>query len=253
MFQPAMKRIALALALVAAIPQPSLCHEDLGFIYPGKSDYPKIKRTGTTTKSFIPKGWTTVDEAKGDLNGDKRDDIAIVIKAEAAKFKQDNSQGIGPNVFDTNPRMLVVLFKDAKKNAYHLAEQNNNFIAIADSPTMMDPFESLSIKKGVLEVNFMLFFNAGGWSASKTCYKFRFQNNQFALIGADKNELQRNTGEETNFSINFLTGRMKVASVVPMEEFKSQTSWSKFRLNKLRTMRSFKTLYDWQPQPGLYL
>lgn len=253
MFRNTIKHTALLLTLAALLPQPSLCQTESGYRYPRSLDYPKVQLTGKTVESFIPKGWTTLDRATGDLNGDKQDDVAIVLKAEKPEFKQKNTEGLGVDTFDTNPRMLLVLFKDAQSNRYRLVEQSNSFIATADSPTMLDPFESMAIRNGALEVNFMLLFSAGGWSASKTCYKFRYQQDQFVLIGADKNEIQRNTGEETNFSINFLTGRMKVSNLVPMEEFKSAESWSKFSRGKLRSLNSFKTLYDWQPQPGLFL
>ncbi len=253
MLQAKLKRVAIFLALAALLPQPSFSQTDSEFRFPDNSDYPKVRATGATVESFIPKGWTTLGKAKGDLNGDKLDDVAIVLKAELPEFKQDNSTGFGARLFDTNPRMLLILFKEPKKKEYRLAEQNNNLIVVPDTPTMLEPFDFLSIKNGALEVNFMLLYSAGTWSASKTCYKFRYQGNQFVLIGADKHELQRNSGDKTDFSINFLTGRMKVSTSIPREEFTSQTIWSKFRSRQLRTMSSFKSLYEWQARPGLYL
>lgn len=78
------------------------------------------------------------------MNGDKLNDIALVVKAQNKKYIQANSD-MGVQIFDTNPRMLIVLFKN--KNGYTLGELNKTIIPIADGPTMDEPFKSVAIKK----------------------------------------------------------------------------------------------------------
>ena len=120
------------------------------FNFPTNSDYPQLEKHGQKVEDFVPKNWTTVAMAFGDLNGDKVQDCAVVIKGNATKFLNKND-GLGSDIFDTNPRILIVLFKNAVEKRYEIAEQSNTFIIIPDSPTMTEPFQSVKIKNGILQ------------------------------------------------------------------------------------------------------
>jgi len=123
------------------------------FKFPTDSDYPQLKKYGQKIEDFVPKNWTTVDKAFGDLNDDKIADCAVVIKGNDKKFLNKND-GLGVHKFDTNPRMLIILFKNAAEKRYEIAEHSNTFIVIPDSPTMSEPFQSVKIKNGVLQMDF---------------------------------------------------------------------------------------------------
>src|SRR4051812_39437400 len=81
------------------------------FNLPLNSDYPNLPKSAKSINDFVPKDWETVGKAQGDLNGDKIEDSALVIKANLSKFLNKND-GLGSHPFDTNPRILVILFKD---------------------------------------------------------------------------------------------------------------------------------------------
>ena len=220
------------------------------FNFPTSADYPNLPVKGNTINDFVPKGWKIIDKAFGDLNGDKNPDSVLITKANYARFLNKN-EGLGDDPFDTNPRMLVVLFKI--DGEYKIAKQNNSFIVIPDSPVMAEPFKSVNIINAVLRLDFELWYSAGSWSASEYSYKFKYQNREFKLIGADKTESARNTGESETRSYNFLTGKMKISTGNIEEDKKGKASWKTFKLKKLKTFETFKKPFSWEIETDYFL
>jgi hypothetical protein len=216
---------------------------------PKEADYPNLLKSGKSVDDFIPKGWETMGKACGDLNGDKADDCVLVINAKESKFLNKN-ESLGSDVFDTNPRVLLVLFKD--KNGYKAVKQSNSFISPPDSPTMTEPFQTVDIKNGVLELSFELFSSAGSWEMSSASYKFKFLGGDLVLIGADKTETMRNTGEMESRSYNFLTGKVKISTGNTSSD-KEKVSWKTYKLKKLKTLETFKAPFSWKMEPDFYL
>ena len=66
---------------------------------------------------------------------------------------------------------------------------------------MNDPYQEMAIKNGVLEIKFHLFYNMGSWYVTNSAYKFRYQQHQFVLIGAD------------NFSFIELLKTLKITAI----------------------------------------
>ena len=155
---------------------------------PTATDYPKLEAYGRTIEDFVPKNSTIIGKAEGDLNGDEISDAALVIKGGDPKLANKND-GLGGDVFDTNPRTLIVLIRNALANRYELAEQNNTFVITPDSPTMSEPFQAVKIKNGVLQLDFEIWYSAGSWGTSTASYKFKRTSGEFVLIGADKPKL----------------------------------------------------------------
>jgi len=177
------------------------------------------------------------------------EDCALVIKANLSKFLNKNDW-LGSNPFDTNPRILVILFKD--QDGYRIAKQSNTFIVAPDSPTQEEPFQEVSIKKGVLELSFQLFSSAGSWSTTSSSYRFKFLNGEFVLVGADKIDSMRNTGEMESRSYNFLTSKLKV-STGNFSSDREKVRWRTYRLKKLKTLNTFKAPFSWKIEPDYYL
>ena len=219
------------------------------FKHPRNSDYPNLPKSGQSINDFVPQGWETVGKAQGDLNGDKIEDYALVIKANLTKFLNKND-GLGSDPFDTNPRILVILFKDA--DGYKIGKQSNTFIVAPDSPTMSEPFQDVKIKNGVLELSFELFSSAGSWSMTSSSYRFKFLNGEFVLIGADKTDSMRNSGEMESRSYNFLTSKLKV-STGNFSSDRQKVRWKTYRLKKLKTLNTFKAPFSWKIERDYYL
>ena len=85
----------------------------------------------------------------------------------------------------TQPRILLILFKSTSNNNYDLKEQSNSFILKHDNSVIDDPYQENSINKGILKIDFHLFYNMGSWYTTSSAYKFRYDGKTFILIGAD--------------------------------------------------------------------
>ncbi len=225
--------------------------DDGEFKFPTAADYPKVRTNGSKPIDFVPKGWKILGQCTGDLNGDRAADAAIAVQANYARFKQPN-KFLGNAEFDTNPRMLIILFKDPLKKNFHLAEQPSSIIPIPDGPNMEEPFESIKIKERTLQLATKVFFSAGSWFTSSSIYKFKYLNSKFYLVGAEVTEFQRNSGEETLLSYNFYSNKLKkVTSNGVTEDIneepsnKKRVKWINLPKRKLRAMSSFKKIGEW--------
>lgn len=222
------------------------------FAFPKSTDYPIIESSGSIYMDFVPPNWRVAEKAWGDLNDDGNDDWAIVVKGNFGKFKQKN-EGLGVEEFDTNPRIFIVLFAKGPDKGFSLAEQSNNFIITPESPTMSEPLHGLEIKKGVLIVRFEEFYSAGSWSMAERTYRFRHGRIGFQLIGADKTETMRNSGETETRSYNFLTGRMEISTGTISDDRKPKVRSKQFKLPKLETLRTVKPPMTWEIEKNYFL
>jgi hypothetical protein len=222
------------------------------FKFPTESDYPKLLAAARSFDEFVPQNWKLKGKATGDLNGDKIQDAVLVVQGTRAEFIQKND-GLGGDEFNTNPRMLIIIFKNAPENRYELIEQSKTFIITPDSPTMTEPFQSVKIRNGVLQLDFEIFYSAGSWGTSQSSYKFKYINGEFALIGADKIESMRNTGETETRSYNFLTNKMSVTTKNFSDDAKVKTKRKTYRVGKLKTFRTFAKPFDWEIERDYFL
>jgi hypothetical protein len=189
--------------------------------------YPDIAPHAANAEGFKPAGWKVEKAISGDLNGDGAADLVLVLKDDDPKNVIDNPV-LGPEKFDTNPRMLVIAFAD-KSGGYDLAVANHLLIPRATQPNLEDFLSEgggVSVKNGALRVSLYLFADAGGWDMGTTTYTFRWQHGRFELIGYDNDDVQRNTGETTDLSINYSTGKM-ATSTGRIDSNIKKTTWAK--------------------------
>ncbi|SOD18328.1 hypothetical protein [Pedobacter xixiisoli] len=182
-----------------------------------QSDNPLIKKTASKATDFVPKGWKLIAEAKGDLNKDGLEDVALVIENTNPKNIINNSGKLGDPELNTNPRCLLVAFK--KPNGwYELFAKNTTFIPppnAEDAPCLLDPFGEngyMEIVKGLLKIHFQNFYSCGAWEIYNFEYIFRYQHQKFELIGYNKSSMHRSSGEQTNTTVNFSTLKMNYTS-----------------------------------------
>ncbi len=207
-----------------------------------QSDHPQIPKTGTNTNAFVPKGWKIIYRAKGDLNKDHLPDEAIIIQNTNPKNIIKND-GMGSDQLNVNPRILLVLFKTSGN--YSLQAQNTNFIPTendADNTCLADPLQetgAISIKNGVLILSYQYWLSCGSYGVSNVDYTFRFQNQKMELIGFQRGEYSRSSGEENMASINFSTRKKSETSGGNMfsdKTNKPKTVWKKFNWGRLFTL-----------------
>lgn len=147
--------------------------------------------------SLIPPGWHILladDEpvkAEGDLNKDGIMDVAAVIEGIS-------SEDTAP------PRSLLIAFGD-KEQGYRLSIIADKVLLKADEGGVWgDPFESLEINRGSVVVS---HYGGSNWRWYQK-YRFRYQNDDWYLIGATTGSYFNGTPMESveEDDYNLLTG-----------------------------------------------
>jgi len=208
----------------------------------------------TVLDEYVPEGWKILKKAKGDLNKDGIEDLAIVIQGT----DESNLESDEYHTIDSNPRELIILFGKKKTGCYELSERSSTFIPIHDDLYMDDPFNDMSITKGTLHLNYRIWMSAGSWSTSMYTYIWRFQDDEFKLIGANTSEYHRATGESVDISINFSTKKYSITNGNMFEAEEGEelpeetTEWKTFKLKELKTFETFEKPWSWQFD-GVYI
>jgi len=226
-----------------------------GFMYAQKFVYPSVNANGKSINDFIPNGWTILQSATGDLNNDKQDDIAFVLQHKDSVTIVNYSADNDPDFNDTviyQPRILVITFYENATRQYRKIEQSDSFILSHDDPRMEEPFQDISIVNQVLQINFHIWYSMGSWSMSNNSYKFRFQNNEFRLIGADYNSTHRASGETEDRSYNFLTKKVRIAKGTISSD-NEKVTWGTFQLKQLKTFKTFSRPFTWKVESDFYI
>ena len=170
------------------------------------TDFPE---QGNKMEDFVPKHWSAIMKVDGDLNKDGLADTALIVE-------QENPTNISiteyNDTLNTNPRALLVLFKQ-ENGTYKLAAKNDKgFIEPPkENSSLLDPLGEgdINIKNNTLRLKFQYFFSAGSWYITNVEYVFRYQNSHFELIGVETNSFHRATGEETIVSFNLSTNKLE--------------------------------------------
>ena len=168
--------------------------------------YPPLPSRFADAATATPRGWRVEHAVEGDLNGDGRADLVLVLHQQdpANLVRHD---GFGEDPLDTNPRILAVGL--ARDGGYDLAVRNHTLIPRRVEPNLTDPLERPpEIRNGVLSVRLNFFASAGGWTMFNSTARLRWQDGALRLIGHDWSEVARNTGQTVDRSVNFLTRRI---------------------------------------------
>lgn len=210
--------------------------------------YPTVSKSGESINDFVPAGWTILDSIKGDLNKDYIDDAVIILQHEES-VTLINTDG---DTTLTQPRILLILIKDTVSNSFKLTDRSNSFILKHDNPAMEDPYQGLAINKGVLEITFNIFYNMGSWYVTNASYKFRYQQGEFVLIGADNYSFHRATHDFEDYSYNFLTRKRILTKGNDNNGTKKSTSKT-LSLSTLKTLKTFKEPFTWEVEKDVVL
>ena len=210
--------------------------------------YPVIKSNGQSIVDFIPAGWTVLDSAFGDLNKDGVKDAAIILQHKDSVSLVNSSED---NVM-TQPRILLLILKNRADNKLSLIEQSNSFILKHDNSIMDDPYQGILIDKGILKIDFHLFYNMGSWYSTSSTYKFRYDGKEFKLIGADYSTIHRATLDYEDYSYNFLTKKRSYSKGNDQSGTK-KTTLKTLALTSLKTLKTFKEPYSWEIETDINL
>ena len=208
--------------------------------------YPVLAAQAASLEAFAPAGWRLEFVQRGGLDGDRRDDAVFVLRMQDPRNILQND-GLGESEFDTNPRILGVAF--AEGDGYRLALQDQALIPRPDSPTMDDYLEdeeALAIRRGAFTVTLHAWASAGSWGTSNTTFTFRQQEGCFRLIGYDDSAMQRNSGESTDTSVNYVTGKATITTG-SMEDDATETTKHALPKQPLRCLQEIGSGFEFDP------
>lgn len=162
-------------------------------------DTESIPKTGTSPKSFVPKGWVIEEDVNGDINADGISDHLLKLIEDKPK-KEDE-------IVDRN-RVLVLIVADSAGNLRNAAVTDKllqctgcggAFYGVVDAPA------EVTIEKGVIVIS----QDHGSRWVSEISFRFRYdeQPQMFILIGFDYSTRDRAQGSYVSESINYLTGK----------------------------------------------
>lgn len=164
--------------------------------------YGSTQGNAAALEKFVPSGWRIEIIARGDLNGDKLEDLALVLidKDMREMVKPESEQG---------RRMLIVLVA-SNDDVYVQIGLNRNLLRCSQCFGIMGGGPEVSIKNGVLIVDQL----AGSRFTDQGVWRFRFEANdrKLRLIGLDVRHTDRSIGESKIKSTNYLTGKQIVES-----------------------------------------
>ncbi len=172
----------------------------------------------------VPAGWKLLFSVRGDLNRDGQADLVRVIE-EDNPAKHLKNDGLGQSVLNTNPRRLLVFLQ--QNGTYQPVVDTSQFLPPendADSPCLADPLQEggeVRVHNGLLHIRLNYWLSCGSWYVTNNAYAFRYQNGRFRLIGWDSSSFHRASGERSEYSHNYLTGKRKI--ITGLNEFESNT------------------------------
>lgn len=172
---------------------------------------------------WVPQGWKIVGSKTGDLNQDGLDDTVLVLQEDDPAKRKPND-GLGAPVLNLNPRRLVILFRTpAGHQEIVSADDVLPSEHEEDNPCQADPLENggVEISRGTLRIDLHYSQSCGSYGVSHQTFIYRHENGRFRLIGQDTWESMRNSGERTEYSTNYLTGRRKTTT--GLNEFRAST------------------------------
>ena len=198
---------------------------------------PTFAGADETFSQWVPNNWKLIDSEKGDLNRDGIDDVVLVTEeTNPANFKKKPEGSLGPNILNLNPRRLIILlrsssgFKEVLRRDDLLPSENAENMGCLDDPLANG---GVSIARGNLVIELQDSRSCGSYGVVNEKFTFRTRGTRFQLIGHDRSESSRSTGERSEYSTNYLTGKKKITTDLnDFRGFKEMVSWKRISSKK---------------------
>ena len=195
--------------------------------------FPTFNQPVKSVTDLLLPHWTLKDSTAGDLNGDQRPDLALILEYADTVTEQrpDGHENTG------KPRILLILVQVTDSPGYRVALQNNTFILREGEGGMVsDPYDDIAIRKGVLNIDYQ-------YVRGTASYKFRWKAPDFYLIGASSGGESGGAFEFWDF--NFLTKKAEHTWKKDPEK-KDHVEWKQIQWPSPVKLRDMKAPYELQ-------
>lgn len=189
-----------------------------------------LKQNGASVEQLVPEGWEH-KEAIGDLNKDGIKDLVVLTKPN---FKENMKTRDDGYVYNFNQYIVAIYFGQTE-GSFQLWKQYKELFPADDEWSSVDVEVSIT-ERGTLNIDTDFFASAGTYGTSRTKYTYRYQNEDFFLIGRESTEMMRNTGEITTVSENYLTWKRQTIKDNAFEDVVKKETWSKLTKTPLEKL-----------------
>lgn len=165
--------------------------------------FPRLPPAATSEATIVPTGWKIAERDSGDLNGDGKPDLVLLLKMDNRANILAIPDSSPPATFDTNPFLLTIAFAD-DAGGYRVAASTHRIFRRPDTPYSGDvpPGEGDSVR---VERGTLLLGNE--YLRGHDSFRFRWNGSTFRLIGYDTSGASGGCIE--TISINYLTGKVR--------------------------------------------
>lgn len=184
-----------------------------------------LLQQGRNSQEIVPQGWETT-EAQGDLNQDGKNDLVIFTKPHTPEKTEPNNDISAENNF--NQGILAIYFGQ-DNGTFKLFKQYKELL-LASELTQIDVGLKIN-RKGSLLIDIKADYVHGvGGIHDSYQYNYRYQNQDFYLIGKDVEKMDSHADKLEKSSENYLTGKKLVITDKTLEGGWRKEKWHK--LNK---------------------
>lgn len=191
-----------------------------------------LKETGVTVEEIIPEGWE-YSHATGDLNQDGIDDLVVMATPNDPAHLKVRDDGY---VYNFNEPILAIYF-GTRSGTFKCWKQYPHTMPYPTDEYILYDYSLNTTERHTLTIHVGTMATMGSWGQNSHSYVFRYQNQDFFLIGEDESYLIRNTGELTVDSYNYLTNKKQ--TVVSNEfdtKVKPRERWTRLPKQPLKRL-----------------
>jgi hypothetical protein len=222
-------------------------------VYPAQADFgqapaayfPNLPSDASSPEGFLRPGLRIEKIARGDIDADTLPDLAMIVRMDDPKNVLRDPQDPERDALDTNPRMIAVATALAG-GGYRLEAVNMSLIPRVEDPFMNDPLVDLTIDKGSVRLMLEDSSSAGSWGMANLTFTFRKRGRELVLVGFDRTDLNRASGEMSETSVNFLSGRRSDSRGDMSSDAKS-TKWSVLPKRPLTSLGFMGDAFSFDP------